>query len=338
MKKVAAGWAFFLVSFASFCQNNKFIIAIGSCNDQDRPQEMWKEVIAQHPNVWIWMGDNIYSDFKKPEAREALYEKQKSNPDYQKLISTCSVTGTWDDHDYGVNDGGKNYGLKGEAQRLAMQFIGFEKNNPVWNHEGIYNSVEYGLEERKIKVINLDTRSFRDTVYRQNYFDSVTNKKLYRMVPNKSGDMLGETQWAWLAQELKNTTAKVVIINSSVQVLPAQHRFEKWSNLPQARERLLKLISDSQKNVIIISGDRHIAEYSKLKLANGKNLFEFTSSGLTHTWAEPWTEDNDYRVGPLVIQRNFGIIEVDWKNKAPNITMKIMGLRHKVFNEVSFSL
>jgi alkaline phosphatase D len=251
---------------------NQIRIAFGSCNDQAHTQEIWKEILNQHPHVWIWGGDNIYSDFKNPAGRKALYEKQKSNEDYQQLIKTCVVTGTWDDHDYGVNDGGKNYSLKKESQQLAMDFIGFAKNNPVRKHAGIYNSMEYGEGTKKVKVINLDTRSFRDTLDRVNYIDSATQKKLNRYLPNPQGDMLGETQWKWLKQELNEGNASVVILNSSIQVLPQEHRFEKWENFPSARKRLLNLINQSNKFVIIISGDRHIAEFSKTTLSNGQAL------------------------------------------------------------------
>ncbi|MFM8744261.1 MAG: alkaline phosphatase family protein, partial [Cytophagales bacterium] len=60
-------------------------------------------------------------------------------------------------------------------------------------------------------------------------------------------------------------------------------------------------------------------------------------SGLTHTWAEPWKEDNEFRIGELVIQKNFGIIQIDWKGSEPTIEMRVMGLRQQVFNKVSFS-
>ena len=316
---------------------NQIRIAFGSCNDQARPQEMWKEILNQHPHVWIWGGDNIYSDFKNPAGRKALYEKQKSNEDYQQLIKTCVITGTWDDHDYGVNDGGKNYSLKKESQQLAMDFIGFAKNNPVRKHVGIYNSMEYGEGTKKVKVINLDTRSFRDTLDRVNYIDSATQKKLNRYLPNPQGDMLGETQWKWLKQELNEGNASVVILNSSVQVLPQEHRFEKWENFPSARKRLLNLINQSNKFVIIISGDRHIAEFSKTTLSNGQALYEFTSSGMTHTWTEPWAERNTLRLGDLIIQKNYGMIIVDWQNNKPIVTMQSCGLNHQVFKEISVS-
>jgi phosphodiesterase/alkaline phosphatase D-like protein len=58
--------------------------------------------------------------------------------------------------------------------------------------------MEYGEGTKKVKVINLDTRSFRDTLDRVNYIDSATQKKLNRYLRNPQGDMLGETQWKWL--------------------------------------------------------------------------------------------------------------------------------------------
>jgi alkaline phosphatase D len=328
-----------LVAINAFAQSskNQMRIAFGSCDDQDRPQEMWKEIIAQHPDVWIWGGDNVYSDFKSPAGRKALYNKQKSNTDYQQLIKSCVVTGTWDDHDYGINDGGKNYSLKKESQQLALDFLGFAETHPVRKQEGIYNSMEFGNGKRKVKIINLDTRSFRDTIFRINYIDSVTQKKAYRFEANPTGDVLGEQQWKWLERELNNSGAAFYIINSSIQVLAEEHRFEKWANLPTARKRLLDLINTSKKRIIIISGDRHIAEFSKVDLPNGLPLYEFTSSGLTHTWSEQWVENNRHRIGDLIIEKNFGVIIIEWKNKNPLVKLQSRGLNHQLFNEINIS-
>ena len=57
-------------------------------------------------------------------------------------------------------------------------------------------------------------------------------------------------------------------------------------NFPKERERLFKLIESSKaKNPVLISGDRHIAEISRLKDSRFPNgLYEITSSGMTHVW------------------------------------------------------
>jgi alkaline phosphatase D len=310
------------------------IIAFGSCNDEDEPQEMWKEVLAQKPNLWIWGGDNVYADTQDMASLKAKYDKQKSNPDYQKLMHVCPITGTWDDHDYGVNDGGRFYSKKNESKKYLLDFLGIEKTNKAWKHRGVYNSFSIGGDKQRIKIINLDTQSFRDTVIKVSYVDSLTHTNRTKYKPNAIGDMLGAEQWKWLVDELQNTDVPLFIINSSIQVLSNEHPFEKWANLPSARKRLLNIIEASKKRVIIISGDRHIAEFSKIGLP-GLNypLYDFTSSGMTHTWSEPWEEHNPYRVGELVIQKTFGVLKVDWSGKLPRVTMQIKGLKDATYLE-----
>ena len=331
---VLAG-CFVVGSLACFAQSeNETRIAFGSCDNQEEPQEMWKEIINQKPQLWIWGGDNIYADLEKRIAKKSMYDKQNANPDYKKLVSLCPITGTWDDHDYGVNDGGKFYPQKNESKELAVDFLGFSKEDPVRKHEGIYNSLVLGKGSQKIKIINLDTRTFRDTVIKVYYIDSLTKKRTYKYDPSLTGDVLGEDQWKWLKEELTNSNSSIFIINSSIQVIPEEHRFEKWSNFPSARQRLFNLIIESKKRILLISGDRHIAEFSKISLPGlSYPLYEFTSSGITHTWTEPWVELNRYRLGDLVIQKNYGLIKIDWSGQEPKVTLQARGLNNSLFAE-----
>jgi alkaline phosphatase D len=58
-------------------------IAFGSCSDQKRPQPLWDDIVAQKPDVWVWLGDNIYGDSESMDTLKAKYDKQKSNPVYE---------------------------------------------------------------------------------------------------------------------------------------------------------------------------------------------------------------------------------------------------------------
>ena len=328
----------FVASFYSWAQKRETVIAFGSCSDEKRPQELWPEVVKQKPALWIWGGDNIYADSGDTIEFNARYAKQKSDPGYQQLLKTCPITGTWDDHDYGINDGGKYWPHKDAIKLLTLRFLGFPKSDPVWRHDGVYNSMVLGEGKEKIKIINLDTRYFRDTVYKVYYKPLGSEKKEYKYEPNTTGDILGEAQWQWLEAELKNSDAALFIVNSSIQVLSEEHRFEKWANFPAALKRLLDLLAKLKKNVIIISGDRHIAEFSKINLGGLRfPLFDFTSSGLTHTWPEPWKEDNRYRVGNLIVQKTFGLITVLWSKKELKVTIQIRGRDDKVYQEETIS-
>jgi alkaline phosphatase D len=289
---------------------------------------MWGEVMQQKPDLWMWIGDNIYADTQNMDSLRAYYITQKNHPDYQKLLKSVSIIGTWDDHDYGTNDGGKFFGKKKQSKEQLLEFLDVPPHADVRNHDGVYQSYTYGSGQQKIKVILLDTRYFRDTLAR-------SKEKGKRYLVNQEGDILGETQWAWLESELKNSDARLHVIASSIQFLSSDHGFEKWGNFPKARQRMLDLISKVKPvNALFVSGDRHIAEISKIDLpALSYPLYDFTSSGLTHTWSEIWEEDNKLRVGNLVIQKNYGILNVEWKKKGPVVTFQARGKNHALFAE-----
>lgn len=307
-------------------------IAFGSCSHEYDSTQMWTEIIAEEPDLFIWTGDIVYGDTQDMNVLKSKYDKQKSRSGYQKLLSQMPVIGIWDDHDYGVNDGGKHYARKKESKALLLEFLEVPRSNPVYDHEGAYSTYTFGEDRQSIKIILLDTRYFRDTLEK-----STTDRARY--APNPEGDLLGEEQWTWLENELTSSNAALNIIVSSIQVLADEHGFEKWGNFPKARKRLLKLIEDLQPApTFLISGDRHIAELSKYpsdKLSYP--LFDFTSSGLTHTWRRVWEEPNALREGELIIRKNFGIIEVDWAAPEPRVTFMVKGTGNEVLMKYQHS-
>src|SRR5437879_10728615 len=91
-------------------------IAFGSCAHQDRPQPIWAPIVATRPELFLFIGDTIYADTEDIKVMRAKYAKLAAEPGYQKLLKTCPVLATWDDHDYGGNDAGAEYPKKRESQ------------------------------------------------------------------------------------------------------------------------------------------------------------------------------------------------------------------------------
>lgn len=302
-------------------------IAFGSCDHQDNPVKLWDDVIARQPGLWIWGGDIVYGDTYDMDTLRNKYHRQKSNPGYQKLLSTAFVTGTYDDHHYGVNDGGRDYTMKKESRDILFDFLDIAADDPARKREGAYHSRTYGPRGKQVKVINLDTRYFRDSLTQEVFKDPQTGRNEKRNLPSTGLDILGYAQWEWLESELRQSRADIHIINSSIQVISSEHRFEKWANFPDARQRFFKLIaSTGAKRIFFISGDRHIAELSSIRPEGMDHpLNDFTSSGLTHTWSTVREEGNRYRVGELVVKRNFGLIRIDWQKNGPSLTFDILG-------------
>lgn len=306
---------------------NLSIITFGSCNKLDKPQMMWDAVAANSPNLWIWLGDIIYADTADTKALWSHYKRLKVNPFYKKLTAKAQVIGVYDDHDYGVNDGGKGFPVKRQSKKCLMDFLDVPLNSPLRKREGAYQSYLFGTGEQRIKVIVLDTRYFRDTLI-------ADPTKQRRYLPNTEGDMLGEAQWAWLERELRTSPANLNLLCTSIQVVADDHGHEKWGNFPNCRKRLLSLIVKTQpRNLMILSGDRHMAEISRMDLQGlPYPLYDFTSSGLTHIRSGQ-SEVNRYRVGEMILKKNFGMLKIWWENGRPRVAMQIRGLNNELFQE-----
>lgn len=301
-------------------------IAFGSCNKQDLAQPMWPFIVADQPDLWMWLGDNIYGDTNDMKVMKAKYQLQLTNPGYKQLLQQSPIIGIWDDHDYGVNDGGKEFAKKKASKALMLDFLGVSAKDPVRQREGAYQAYNIGPVGKKVKIILLDARYFRDALEKN-------PTKNPRYFINKEGDILGEAQWKWLENELKNSDAQINLIASGIQFIPEEHAFEKWANFPKAHQRLMDLIATIKPaKTILLSGDRHIAEVSK-KQITGLNypLYEITSSGLTHSYEKAGDEPNRYRISPLIGQKNYGLLKIDWSGNTPKVKAIVKGLDNTVF-------
>lgn len=307
---------------------NLSIISFGSCNRLDKPQVMWDAVAANNPNLWIWLGDIIYADTSDMRALWAHYKRLKVNSYYRKVTAKAQVIGVYDDHDFGKNDCGGSYPMKKQSKKCLMDFLDVPLNAPVRKRDGAYQAYLFGSGEQRIKIIVLDSRYFRDTL-----IPDPTKQRRY--IPNTEGDMLGEAQWAWLERELRTSPANLNILCTSVQVVADDHGHEKWGNFPNSRKRLLSLIVKTQpRNLLILSGDRHMAEISRMDLQGlPYPLYDFTSSGLTHV-RSGLSETNRYRVSKLTLEKNFGVLKIWWENGRPRVAMQVRGLNNVLFDEV----
>jgi alkaline phosphatase D len=282
-------------------------IALGSCNRTTLPQPLWDPIVAADPDLWIWLGDNVYGDTNDMAVMREKYDAQVAMPGYTDLRRTAAVIGTWDDHDFGENNAGNEYPMRAESQQEALDFLGVPEDDPRRRREGLYSSHVWGPEGSRVKVILLDSRYHRDE-------------------RGSDGAVLSEEQWAWLERELTDSDAQVHLIGNGIQILHEDHRYEKWSNFPSERRRLLDLIaSTGAPGVVLLSGDRHLSELARLEdAALPYPLWEMTSSGMTHSFTGGAGEPNRYRVGDLFTDRGFGLIELDWEGRA--LVLEIRGI------------
>ncbi len=305
-------------------------IAFGSCASQNKPQPIWDKVAESKPGLFLALGDNIYGDTTDMEALKAKYALLAAKPGYATLRQTCPILATWDDHDYGVNDGGAGYSRKVESQQVMLDFYGVPAESPRRKRQGVYESWRYGPEGKRVQIILLDLRYFRSRAVKDTR-PAEEKKKLnlvgwYVPNPDPKATVLGVEQWAWLEEQLR-LPAELRIIGSSTQVIAGEKGMESWDNFPLERKRLYDLIGrTAAKGVLFLSGDVHFSEIS-LTRDGPYPLYDFTSSGLTNSNAAWAAAVNPHRVSPMAYaEPTFGLLRLDWKAAAPAVTMEAIGL------------
>lgn len=290
-------------------------IAFGSCANQfgNTNPEIFYSIVDWKPDIYVWLGDIVYADrYSLPKVFIPTDEKSwrlkynsfKNSAEYQALINTTMITGIYDDHDYGVNDGDKSFIYKELGKKLVLEFL---DDGSIRDHGGIYHSFVF----ENLKLILLDVRWFRDNKW------------------DNEGDSIGEEQWAWLEKELQ-TGERVKIIGNGLQIntFDRSGPAEKWHK--KSRLRLWKLL-DKYPGVLLLSGDVHYGEL--LRIPCSKHVvYEMTSSGLTHSvfstynmigwyFLNLWQSFN-FNIGKKFLHKNFGTIEIDWEAQLIHISVR----------------
>ena len=289
-------------------------IALGSCLHQDHPAPIWDAVNDNNIDSFFFLGDNIYGDVPSglPWKLKRSYDKQKKV--LPSWLMSKQIHVIWDDHDYGKNDGGGSYRFKRYAQDLYIDFWDIPDNDPRANREGIYYQQLQNINGLRVLFVGLDTRYFRSNIEEK---DDV-------YLPNLEPDatFLGDEQWEWLTDTLKQEH-DLLIMASSIQVLATEHRFEKWSNIPSERNKLLTLLESLDSRVIVVSGDRHRAG-----LYQYNDITEITASSLNRpTFSE---ETDSLLLGKTYTENNFGLLSIE----KDNVEISVINVDNQILESI----
>jgi alkaline phosphatase D len=284
-------------------------IAFGSCMDENSPKPILDLVTADAPDLFLFLGDNIYGDTDDMAELRAAYDRLGASPEFQRLRAATTLLATWDDHDYGRNDAGSEYPFRVTSQEIFLQFWEEPADSPRWTRPGVYTSYEYSEHGRTLQIVLLDTRYFRGPMF---------------ALPNSDPavPMLGDAQWLWLEQQLRRP-ADLRLIGTSTQFGHAWNGYESWTNLPAERDRLIDMIAATEaRGVIFLSGDVHWGELSRQPVPAKYDLWDLTSSGLTEVWDR--ISPNENRIGDAVAENNYGIVDIDWDHRDPVVRLALV--------------
>jgi len=260
-------------------------LAFVSCMNHlrsDRARDLWKELASHRPDAAFFMGDTVYVDAETTggpaESREEFWEQYLEafhSVEFFRLPELIPVFATWDDHDFGANDGDATYPLGGVARELFHIFMGqrlitgFSERGP-----GVSGRVRIGKQFFYL----LDNRSFR----------SPKNEP--------DGTHWGKAQEDWLFANIAGTDGAAWIISGSQFFGDYLPKESYAGDHPKSFERILSRLRDLRKPVVFASGDRHFSELMGIEPAIlGYRTFEITSSGM---------QSNTFPVNPWVFYPN----------------------------------
>lgn len=310
--------------------------AFGSCWKSSRSQKHWQPIVANQPQFWLWLGDNIYGDTDDMEVLRKKYGKLGSTPGYQKLAASCPILAIWDDHDYGKNDAGNDYVQRAESQKVFLEFFNERPDSVRHKRQGVYTSYYFGPADKRVQLILLDTRYFRSPLKR------IKGKPPYRRMgkwkPDNSpaATILGDTQWKWLEDELKKP-ARIRLIGTSIQFAAPHNGYETWLNMPLEYQRMIDLIKKTKaEGVVFLSGDIHSSELCIAEPEGCYPLIDFTSSSLNLPLGAASTHR---RTGPAFGGANFGTVQIDWDAADPVISISTKDIRNatRLYHRVPLS-
>ncbi|KAG7372397.1 phosphodiesterase/alkaline phosphatase D-like protein [Nitzschia inconspicua] len=314
-------------------------IAFGSCNEQNMQNDLWPIIASRNPTAFVWGGDAIYADSQgaidwttfppqsthqcaTPSRLRALYQTQLRNPGYRALLEqNVTIFGTFDDHDFGCDNGDGTFEHKYESGLEYVNFIDlpvdsvmrrraeagygvygvkvFDFARPVGHQE--VSEWEAGIDA-DIDMIHEPTSFLSNQTVAVFVLDVRSNKSPWKKGSERfkldfDGDYLGERQWQWFESSIRRSRANVNVILNGLQVhasrYPDGNVAESWERYPRAQQRLFDaLLQDGVESPVLISGDVHKTEFMRKDCVRKgqehskrrRSLIEMTTSGMTHSW------------------------------------------------------
>ena len=93
-----------------------------------------KYLFQGKPDLWLWLGDNMYKDGTNLDAKREKYNSARDEASYIShgpvALPKIPVMATWDDHDYASNNLGNDYPCKLESQDEFVTHFNIPESDP----------------------------------------------------------------------------------------------------------------------------------------------------------------------------------------------------------------
>ncbi|MET0190332.1 MAG: alkaline phosphatase D family protein [Pseudonocardia sediminis] len=271
-------------------------VGMGSCAP-DGPNTVWNRIRAEGCDSFVLLGDTPYIDSGDLAVARRKQRAFLQEPDVAAVVGSMPVWATWDDHDFGLNDTAGDFPGKAATRRAFVDY----RANATFGHatdgtpltgrgrgEGVYTSFRRG----PIEVFLLDPRWFSRTG--PSFADG--SKQTF----------IGTTQWEWLRDGLRSSTATFkAIASGAIWDDKGNTESDDWGTYPYERDAILDFVKDEEiPGCFLVGGDIHVSRALDYGPRVGYDLWQFIVSplhdrtipslnvpnpALVHSAVEPYT-------------------------------------------------
>lgn len=239
-------------------------LILGSCASSTKFLDIWERIESMKPDGLVLLGDTPYIDTADLKINRDKHREFLSMATLSHLAAHTPMWATWDDHDFGANDSDGRIKGKTTIRKVFTEYRAL--TNFGDGREGIYTHFRRG----PVEVFLIDPR----------YFSQTEPSPLDANQPS----CFGKTQWAWLLEKLKASTATFKILASGM-IWDDKKNKEKddWHTYAHERDALFEYIGKHKiGGVVLIGGDIHVCRHLKYPLTPtvGYDLHQFIISPL----------------------------------------------------------
>lgn len=282
------------------------LLAVSSCARVGSNGQVFDAIRALDPDLYVVTGDLHYGDVASDStgAFQAVLRRTLAAPAQAALYRSVPVAYTWDDHDYGTNDGDRTATARTAALEVYRTAVPHYPLALPGDDAPIAQATTIG----RVRLVLTDLRSARDPA------------------GTPGGSMMGAEQLAWFRHELTTAArdhALVVWASSVPWIGEATPGADDWSGYPEERDLIARTIADAGIPVLVLGGDAHM-----LAIDDGTNAAMGTGADLTVLQAGALDRPGSVKGGPYSHGTapgggQFGVVRI--QDEGDTLTIELQG-------------
>lgn len=285
----------------------------------DTTDALWTEMANHNLDLLCLAGDTPYVDTGNLASIRSKHRHFLQRPTLVPLLGKTSVVGTWDDHDFGLNNGN---GVNTASRKVNTRrgFVEYRVHDQYGNgsDEGIYHKTDMGAME----VFLLDPRWFSQTAASP--------------VDTSQSTCFGNEQWQWLLNAIRNSEAPFkILVQGQIWQDKKNSETDDMYTYWAERDALLNIIRDEKiPGVVLFGGDIHVARYLMHPQRVGYDLHDFimspghksviSSLNVYHPSLE-WSRES---------QNQFLTMKADTTKSVPELTVRYLDQNGNINHEL----